>query len=77
MTSLRAGITLVPMDAITGIGSMPPAQSTANADSSIDLVMLKKSQDLAKDNASRLLELLPPPRSPNTAGTGGKIDLMA
>jgi hypothetical protein len=89
------------MDALSGLGSTPPPQSTystdstdnsdsgdnaqpaANAqsankaDSTKNLTLLKKSQDLAKDSASRLLELLPPPRSPNPPGVGGKIDLTA
>ncbi|MBW8887761.1 MAG: putative motility protein [Fibrobacteres bacterium] len=63
----------------SGDGAQPAAsaQSANNADSTKNLTLLKKSHDLAKDTASRLLESLPPPRSPSPPGTGGKIDLMA
>lgn len=52
-------------------------QSASGPDSSKNLSLLKKSQDLAKAEASQLLDLLPPPRSPNPPGVGGKIDLTA
>jgi len=101
LTARRAGDTLFPMDALSGLGSIQTqqptystnstdnsdsgdnsqpaanAQSANNADSTKNLTLLKKSHDLAKDSASRLLELIPPPRSPSPPGTGGKIDLMA
>lgn len=53
------------------------AQSANGADSGKNISLLKKSHDLAKDTAARLLELIPPPRSPNPPGVGGKIDLTA
>jgi len=68
---------LDPMDPITGIGSGTAAQPSGDADSAQALTLLKKSQDLAKAEASQLLDLLPPTRSPNPPGTGGKIDLTA
>jgi hypothetical protein len=77
LTARGAVDILILMDPISGAGSTPPAQSADIADSSVNLALLKQAQDLAKDNASRLLELLPPPRSPNPPGTGGKLDLMA
>ncbi len=63
----------------SGDDAQPAAstQSASNADSTKNLALLKKSQDLAKDSASRLLAALPPPRSPSPPGTGGNIDLMA
>lgn len=53
------------------------AQSVAGPDSAKNLTLLKKSHDLAKDNAAQLLASLPPPRSPSPPGVGGKIDLSA
>jgi hypothetical protein len=53
------------------------AQSPNNVDSSKNLTLLKKSHDLAKENAAQLLASLPPPRSPSPPGVGGKIDLSA
>jgi hypothetical protein len=40
--------------------------------------MLKKSQDMAKQQSAQLLEALPPPpRSPSPQGVGGHVDLSA
>lgn len=96
MTVRGASDNLFLMDALSGLGSIQPPQSTygtdsqgntdsgdgaqaaaGNADSTKNLSLLKKSQDLAKDNAAQLLASLPPPRSPSPPGTGGNIDLMA
>jgi hypothetical protein len=77
LTARLAADILVPMDAISGLGSGPAAQPSDEAGSAEGLALLKKSQDLAKDSAARLLELLPPPRSANPPGIGGKIDLTA
>jgi hypothetical protein len=65
------------MDPLSGIGSGAAAQGAGDSASAKDLALLKKSQDLAKSNAAQLLDLMPPPRSPNPPGVGGKIDLMA
>lgn len=61
------------MDGISGIGADP----AGGAPAAEDLALLKKTQDMAKENAAQLLAALPPPRSPNPPGVGGKIDLMA
>ncbi|MEO6094495.1 MAG: YjfB family protein [Fibrobacteria bacterium] len=40
--------------------------------------MLKKSQDLAKQQSAQLLEALPPPaKSPSQPGVGGHVDITA
>ena len=40
--------------------------------------MLKKTQDLAKQQSAQLLEALPPPvKSPSPPGVGGRIDISA
>ena len=63
------------MDGITGMGSGAAAQASGGA--AEDLALLKKAQDMAKENAASLLAMLPAPRSPSPAGVGGKLDLMA
>jgi hypothetical protein len=60
------------MNNLTGIGASAQAQAPSE-----DLALLKKSQDLAKDNAAQLLETLPPPRPANPPGVGGNLDLTA
>lgn len=59
------------MDALSAVGGTPGAQAP------VDLKMLKKGQDLAKEQSAQLLAALPPPVSPNPAGVGGKLDLTA
>lgn len=60
------------MDAIAASGG------TEGAESSQALLMLKKTQDLMKNQSALLLEALPePPRSPSPQGVGGSIDLLA
>jgi hypothetical protein len=60
------------MDALSAVGGATPG-----ADASVDLEMLKKSQDLAKQQSAELLSALPPPKSPSPPGVGGKIDVSA
>lgn len=62
---------LVVMDAMSIVGGASGGQAP------VDLKMLKKGQDLAKDQAAQLLAALPAPQSPNPPGVGGKVDLMA
>ena len=50
------------------------AQASGGAPN-IDLEMLKKSQDLAKDQNAQLLAALP--KAPSPPGVGGKLDIMA
>jgi hypothetical protein len=59
------------MDAMSTVGGASGGQAP------VDLKMLKKGQDLAKDQAAQLLAALPPVQSPNPPGVGGKIDMMA
>lgn len=47
----------------------------SGAGASVDLEMLKKSQDLAKDQNAQLIAALP--KSPSPPGVGGKLDIMA
>lgn len=61
------------MSTISSVGGTP----AAGAQTPVDLKMLKKGQDLAKDQAAQLLAALPPPQSPNPNGVGGKIDMLA
>jgi Putative motility protein len=62
---------LVGMDGIAGV-------SGTQGDSSIDLIMLKKTQDLMKQQSSQLLATLPQPSPPpGPPGVGGKIDIQA
>lgn len=63
------------MDAISGLGS--GAAQAPQAEGAEDLAMLKKTQDLAKENAAQLLAALPPPKSPSPPGVGGKVDITA
>ena len=59
------------MDAMSTVGGASGAQAP------VDLKMLKKGQDLAKDQAAQLLAALPPPQTPSPPGVGGKIDMLA
>ncbi len=54
---------------------IPAVSGPQGADASMDLIMLKKTQDLMKQQSSQLLATLPPPPSP--AGVGGRIDVRA
>lgn len=67
----RAAPMLVGMDAMSAVGGTQGAQAP------VDLKMLKKGQDLAKDQAAQLLAALPPPQSPSPPGVGGNLDMMA
>ena len=58
-----------------GIATTGAAQS---GDTAIDMVMLKKTQDLMKQQNNQLLAALPPPQqAPNPPGMGGHIDIRA
>jgi hypothetical protein len=58
-----------------GIAAVSGTQSGGQA---VDLDMLKKSQDLAKQQSAQLLEALPPPTpSPSPPGVGGHVDIQA
>ncbi|MDB5104775.1 MAG: putative motility protein [Fibrobacteres bacterium] len=58
--------------------NISPAGGAQGAAASQDLIMLKKTQDLAKQQSAQLLEALPPPpQSPSPAGVGGNLDITA
>jgi hypothetical protein len=60
------------MDAISSVSA------PGGAESSKDIALLKKSQDLAAQQSAQLLEALPePPRPPSPPGVGGNLDIMA
>jgi hypothetical protein len=63
------------MDALSAVGGASGAQASEGSEG---LIMLKKSQDLAKQQSAQLLEALPPPpRSPSPPGVGGQVDISA
>jgi hypothetical protein len=63
------------MDGISPVGGADAAQGV---DASVDLTMLKKTQDLMKQQSAQLLAALPQPApSPSPPGVGGKIDIRA
>ncbi len=55
------------------------ASTAANSESlaSKDVKLLKKSQDLAKQEMAALLEALPPPPKAAAPGLGGAVDMTA
>jgi hypothetical protein len=58
-----------------GISAVSGTQGGGEA---VDLEMLKKSQDMAKQQSAELLATLPPPApSPSPPGVGGRIDIQA
>jgi hypothetical protein len=58
-----------------GISAVSGSQGGGEA---VDLDMLKKTQDLAKQQSAQLLAALPPPApSPSPPGVGGHIDIQA
>ncbi|MEO7425827.1 MAG: putative motility protein [Fibrobacteria bacterium] len=60
---------------MSGIAGVSGVQSGGSAQ---DLIMLKKTQDLMKQQSSQLLAALPQPAAPpGPPGVGGKIDLQA
>ena len=60
------------MDGVSGAGVSGGTEGT------VDIAMLKKSQDLMKQQAAALIAALPsPPQSPNPPGVGGKVDIQA
>ena len=62
-----------------GIASLPGGMAMQDALSSVNLALLKKSQDLVQTQALALLEALPEtrPMSPNSPGIGGHVDVSA
>ena len=64
------------MDGIASAGSVPAALS---AEGTVDIALLKKSQDLMAQQAVALLAALPDPQalSPNPPGVGGRVNLVA
>lgn len=60
------------MDTLSSVGGAGGAKDAA---ASADLIMLKKTQDLAKEQCAQLLEALP--KSPSPPGVGGNIDISA
>ena len=58
---------------------MESSSSAAGAaQAPVSLTMLKKSQDLMKQQSAQLLEALPEPtRTPSPPGVGGALDLLA
>jgi hypothetical protein len=63
------------LSTMDGIAAVSGAQS---GDSAIDVAMLKKSQDLMKQQSAQLLAALPQPAPPpSPPGVGGKIDIQA
>jgi hypothetical protein len=65
------------MDGLASV-SGATAGGTQGAESSEGLVMLKKTQDLMKQQSSQLLEALPQPaQAPSPPGVGGNIDIRA
>ncbi len=62
------------------IASVATGSNSGAGMSSKDVVLLKKSLDLAKSMSQQLLQTLPPvasPRSANPPGVGGLVDLAA
>lgn len=59
--------------------SMDIATSAAGAQSAgtaVDVAMLKKAQDIMRNQSAQLLEALPEP-PPSLPGVGGNVDLRA
>jgi hypothetical protein len=52
--------------------------AAGSAQGPVNVAMLKKSQDLMKQQSAQLLEALPEPaRAPSPPGVGGAVDLLA
>lgn len=52
--------------------------AAGSAQTPVNITMLKKSQDLMKQQSAQLLEALPKPaRAPSPPGVGGAVDLLA
>lgn len=62
---------------MNGIASSASVPSAVSSEDPVGLTVLKKSQDLMAQQASALLEALPPPASPNPPGVGGHLDISA
>jgi hypothetical protein len=61
------------MDALSSIGGSAGAPASEGSE---EILMLKKTQDLAKQLSAQLLEALPSPaKSPSPPGVGGHIDI--
>ena len=60
-----------PISATNGVGGTPAVEGSA------DLILLKKGQDMAKQESAQLLEAMPRPKSPSPPGVGGRIDISA
>jgi hypothetical protein len=51
---------------------------TGGAEGTIEIAMLKRSNDLMKNQSTALLATLPPPpRAASPSGVGGQIDIQA
>jgi hypothetical protein len=63
------------MDATSAASS---ASGSNSSQASLDLIMLKKSQDLMKQQGVAMLNIkAPPPQSPSPEGMGSNVDVSA
>jgi Putative motility protein len=61
-----------PISAASSTGGAPAVEGSE------DLILLKKGQEMAKQESAQLLEAMPKPqRSPSPPGVGGRIDISA